>query len=236
MKTDQKISDAIFNGDSKAFSVFIDDNEKLFFAYFRKNFRASDNTIKDVFQETCIELWKQIVEKKKTKEDIKVDLSSYMISIGRNKYFEETRAGIRLERLRKGIPFRRKKKEEEPEDDGKHPLQSQKAQKELDTNINMKLYEETTRPVILPQVTEFEGFTPEQKQEWCYAIENVVRNMEEPCRSILRDTWWNKLSDEEIMNASDGQFPSPGAVRTRRFRCHKKLQTSLRSRYEVLMS
>ena len=99
MKTDERVIEAIFKGDSSAFSGFVNDNQELFFAYFRKHFPSSKNSLKDVFQEACIALWTQIVDGKMTRDKLQVDLSTYLVSIGRNKFLEETRSGIRIAKL-----------------------------------------------------------------------------------------------------------------------------------------
>ena len=163
---------------------------------------------------------------------------------------EETRSGIRIAKLKVDLPFRRKRTtEEQIKDDGKHPLQSEKAQKELDKNINdkdkndplaqqRKLEEQAQKemnPVILLETTD--SWVPADKEEeWRAYILKLVLEMQEPCRSILLLTWWNDFSDEQIMKSSNGLFTTTGAVKTRRFRCHKKLQTVLKPRYDALMN
>lgn len=232
MKTDERVIEAIFKGDSSAFSGFVNDNQELFFAYFRKHFPSSKNSLKDVFQEACIVLWTQIVDGKMTRDKLKVDLSTYLLSIGRNKFMEETRSGIRIAKLKVDLPFRRKKEIEESnphiikEDINDPWLQQRRLEEQAQKEMN---------PVILLETTD--SWVPADKEEeWRAYILQLVLEMQEPCRSILRLTWWNDFSDEQIMKSSNGLFTTTGAVKTRRFRCHKKLQTALKPRYDALMN
>lgn len=250
MKTDERVIEAIFKGDSVAFSRFVNDNREKFFSFFKKKYPTSKISIDDVFQEACIALWTQIVDGKMTRDKLQVDLSTYLVSIGRNKFLEETRSGIRIAKLKVELPFRRKRTtEEQIKDDGKHPLQSEKAQKELDKNINdkdkndplaqqRKLEEQAQKemdPVIILETTD--SWVPADKEEeWRAYILDLVEKMKEPCRSILLLTWWNKFSDEQIVKISKGKYTTTGAVKTQRFRCHKKLQTVLKPRYDALKS
>ena len=228
MATDRSILEGLFAGNNLAFYRFDKDNRNLFEAYFHKHFPSTSVDIGDLYQETILELWSQIMDGRLTQSTLTVDISSYLIAIGRNKFFEEARKHDKYSRLKKGERVFRKRRAamdeaEASEDSNVYSLQSKKQQQELNSSINEQAYE-ISRPVQVDLYREDEKTAVAKRIEKQQFIEEQVRKMEEPCKSVIRDTWWNDLTDEEIIRVSNGLFPTTNAVKTRRYRCHQKLK------------
>jgi len=229
------VIDALFAGDSSALSELFTDFRGLFEKYFMKHHPKSKEIIPDLFQDSIMELWSQIINGKLTKEKLKVSLATYLISIGQNKYNESVRRFIRFKRFKNDIPqyVRKAKTEEEPEDP--KAIQSKKQQKELDTNINPNLYMKE-RPISIYEYNLSDDDDKQKRLEVLKFVEEQVGKMKEPCRSVLISTWYNNMRDEEIMKMSRGSYNTISAVKTRRFRCHKKLEAIIKPKYDALFS
>ena len=227
--------DTLFAGDSSALTVLFTDFRNLFERYFLKHYPKSESKIPDLFQDSIMELWSQIIDGRLTKDKLKVSLATYLISIGRNKYNESVRKVIRFNRFKNDIPqyVRKEKTEEEPEDP--NAIQSKKQQKELDTNINANLYMKE-RPIGIYEYNISDEDYKQKRLEVLKFVEEQVGKMEKPCRFILISTWYNNMRDEEIMKMSGGLYNTISAVKTRRFRCHKKLEAIIRPKYDALFS
>ena len=231
MATDKTILDGLFAGDRRAFNRFDEDNKDLFKAFFNRHFPGIKVEISEIYQEAMMELWKQISEGRLTKEKLTVDISTYLISIGKIKLYEETRKKNKYSRLRKGERvFKRRtvnNEEQEEENLNAFPIQSKKSQRELDSNFNQDAYDLFGKPKEHDkEIDEKESWeTRIMRQRF---IEEQVNNMQEPCRTIIRDTWLNDMSDKEQIEAEPNMYPSTNAIKTNRFRCHKKLQVLIK--------
>ena len=71
------------NNDERAISAFYKTIRPAFFAYFRTHFSKDDAYILDLFQDTCIVLWKNIQHGKLTEAGLRSALSTYFLSIGK---------------------------------------------------------------------------------------------------------------------------------------------------------
>ncbi len=230
MATDKTVLEGLFAGDNRAFSRFDFDNRDLFRKFFLYHVKKSTVDISELYQESLMELWKQIREGRLTKEKLTVDISTYLISIGKNKRHEEIRKQDKYSRLKKGerVFKKREFKSEEEEEENKEAftLQTKQKQKEVDTNINLDAYKKLKESVERGQEDESESWDVKiARQRY---LEYQVKNMEEPCRTIIRDTWWNDMSDKELMEKNPTLYASTNAIKTRRFRCHQKLRTLIR--------
>ena len=231
MATDKTVLEGIFAGDNRAFNRFDSDNRDLFRAYFNKHFPGSEVEISEIYQEAITELWTQIREGRLTKEKLTVDISTYLLSVGKIKLFEETRKQEKFSRLKKDKRVFKKRERkaadpEEGENEKDFPLQSKKEQKDIDINIIQKAYE-LFRKKDEPGEEDIEE-TWEVKITRHRFVEDQVWHMEEPCKTVIRDTWWNEMSDKELMEKNPSLYPSINAIKTRRFRCHQKLRTLIR--------
>ncbi len=233
MATDKTILDGLFAGDRKAFNRFDEDYKDRFEAFFNRHFPNIQIAVSEIYQEAMMELWKQISDGRLTKEKLTVDITTYLISIGKIKLYEETRKKNKYSRLRKGERvFKKREFKSENEQEGENtkdfPLQSRKMQREADTNINQKDYEEQSKKKIEDREQEVDEETWGIKVSRQRYVEYQVKHMEEPCRSVIRDTWWNDMSDKELIEANPILYPSTNAIKTRRFRCHQKLRNLIK--------
>lgn len=71
------------NNDERVISAFYKTIRPAFFAYFRTHFSKDDAYILDLFQDTCIVLWKNIQHGKLTEAGLRSALSTYFLSIGK---------------------------------------------------------------------------------------------------------------------------------------------------------
>ena len=71
------------DNDERVIAAFYKATRTSFFAYFRNHFSKEDEYITDLFQDSCIVLWKNIQQGKLTEEGLKSALSTYFLSIGK---------------------------------------------------------------------------------------------------------------------------------------------------------
>ncbi len=71
------------SNDERTIAAFYKTIRPAFLAYFRTHFSKDDTYILDLFQDSCIVLWKNIQHGKLTEEGLKSALSTYFLSIGK---------------------------------------------------------------------------------------------------------------------------------------------------------
>ena len=233
MATDKTVLDGLFAGDNRAFNRFDNDNKDLFKAYFYKHFPGIKVEISEIYQEAITELWTQIKEGRLTREKLTVDISTYLVSVGRLKLFEETRKQEKFSRLKKDqrVFKKREMKTEEPEEEENEkdfPLQGKKQQKEIDTKIIQVAYDLFKKKEESGEEDLEESYEERITRE--RFVQDKVWNMEEPCKTVIRDTWWNDMSDKELMEKNPNLYPSTNAIKTKRFRCHQKLKVLIKDK------
>ena len=81
--TDVEYIRGFMKNDEKVISTFYKEIRPSFFAFFRTRYSKEDAYILDLFQDTCIVLWKNIQHRKLTEEGLKSTLSTYFLSIGK---------------------------------------------------------------------------------------------------------------------------------------------------------
>ena len=81
--TDVEYIRGFMKNDEKVISTFYKEIRPSFFAFFRTRYSKEDAYILDLFQDTCIVLWKNIQHAKLTEEGLKSALSTYLLSIGK---------------------------------------------------------------------------------------------------------------------------------------------------------
>lgn len=231
MATDKTVLDGLFAGDNRAFNRFDSDNKSLFRAYFNKHFPGIKVEISEIYQEALMELWAQIREGRLTREKLTVDISTYLLSVGKIKLFEETRKQEKFSRLKKDerVFKKREMRTEEPEeeeDEKDFPLQRKKEQKELDIKIIQKAYE-LFKKKDEPGEEDLEETWEVRITRERY-LEDQVWRMEEPCKTVIRDTWWNDMSDKDLIATNPNLYPSTNAIKVRRLRCHRKLEAIIK--------
>ena len=204
----------------------------MFLAYLSKQYPDTKVSLPKLYQDTIVELWSQIYDHKITEDTLNCKLSTYIISIGKNKLKEETRNLLKNSKLNAGEPIYKKRKavievmDKDEDYIKKYPLQSKKQQKELDTRINDILYkiESKLRPVFLsesdPMVLEE---LQRERQEKIEYITQKYMEMKYPCNMLLRYTWYDNMTDSKILEAFGGYFSNTDVIKSRRYKCHKTL-------------
>ena len=81
--TDIEYIQGFKKNDEHVISAFYTTQRLSFFAFFRTHYSKDDAYIIDLFQDTCIVLWKNIQHGKLTEEGLTSSLSTYFISIGK---------------------------------------------------------------------------------------------------------------------------------------------------------
>ena len=71
------------NNDERVITSFYKTIRPSFIAYFRTHFSKDDAYILDLFQDSCIVLWKNIQHGKLTEKGLRSALSTYFLSIGK---------------------------------------------------------------------------------------------------------------------------------------------------------
>lgn len=69
--------------DERVISAFYKEIRASFFAFFRTRYGKDDAYILDLFQDTCIVLWKNIRHDKLTEEGLSSSLATYFLAIGK---------------------------------------------------------------------------------------------------------------------------------------------------------
>ena len=96
---DYQFLKSIFADENTAFTKLYGECRELFLAFFAKHYPGTKVSLTDLYQDSIMELWSQIVDGRITEERLKCSLSTYVISIGINKMHEEYRG---LEKQYKG--------------------------------------------------------------------------------------------------------------------------------------
>ena len=156
-------------------------------------------------------------------------LYSYVIEIGINKFKEESRKMSKYDKLKKGerVYNKRTTNSEEIEnnegDNEKFPLQSKKQQQELErmTRINETAYLLYNKRLVDPYQDSDESL--DRLLEWSEFLRKKYEELGYPCNQLLRDTWYNNMTDSDILYAFGGYFSNTNVVKTKRYKCHKAL-------------
>lgn len=184
----------IFAGDNSAFKQFYIDCRGLFMAYFSKHYPKTEVSLVDLYQDSIMEFWSQIVDRKITEKSLLCSLSTYIISIGINKMQEGYRRIQRQEKLADAL----------------------------------KKYPDTYRvsggaksPIITIYDPDEEHM--ESMHNRLEFLKNQYEKLGYPCTLLLRYTWYNNMTDDDILKAFDGHFANTNSLKTKRFKCRKTL-------------
>lgn len=191
---DQKFLKSVFTGDNAAFQRLYVECRDLFMAYFTKHYPDSKVQLPDLYQDSVMELWSQIVDGRIHEGNLKCSLSTYILSIGINKM----REGIRCLR---------------------------KHDKLVDAMKNHTTSYMASGGVMTPvlETNDYDGEKSECLHEWAEFLKSKYEELGYPCNQLLRDTWYNNMTDSDILEASGGYFANTNVVKTKRYKCHKVL-------------
>lgn len=190
--TDQNFIKRIFIGDNAAFRQFYIECRTLFMAYFTKHYPNTKISLTDLYQDSIMETWCQIVDGKMTEGHLRCSLTTYVISIGLNKMREGYRGLKKQDKLYDVLK--------------KHP-------------DAYSVVGESKIPVL---VTEDEH-NDEYVLEKMNFLKAKYKKLGYPCSLLLRYTWYNNMTDNEILEAFGGYFANTNSLKTKRYKCRQTL-------------
>ncbi len=190
MMIDQQLRNSIFAGNNVAFTLFYEKTREKFMAYFSKKYPDKKDSFPDLFQDSTMELWSQIIDRKITEQSLKCSLETYVISIGINKMHEDFRRIVKKNKIAETLKYR---------PDSYH----------------------NNKPMFLDNSGD--EARNERLCEWSDFLKNKYEDLPFPCNQLLRDTWYNEMTDKEILEAFNGYFDNTNVIKTKRYKCHKTL-------------
>lgn len=192
---DKQFTQSIFNGDNDAFQELYAECRALFLSYFKKHYPAIGiEDLKDIYQDSIVEFWSQIIDGRITEENLNCMPSTYIISIGRNKMGESSRKSKRNNKLMESLKI---------QPDSYHVTNG------------------TTTPVL--NMNDVEERDKEKMRSQIEFLKERYEHLGYPCTLLLRYTWYEDMDDDKILKAFDGYFSSTDSVKSKRFKCRKKL-------------
>ena len=180
--TDSQLIHEIAHGNNNAFTELYETYRKEFVGYIRMSFKVDEDTIFDLYQDSCVALYDNIRTGKLTESNLSVKLKTYLFGIGHHKLLDL----IRREKVR-----------------GKY-----KQNTELEVKI--KKYRE------LP---DFQQMV--ERDENLEIIKQAVKNITEPCNSILTLYVYEDKSNDDI--ALELGYSNADSAKQQKSRCWKKL-------------
>ena len=204
---DQQFQNSIFAGDNTAFTKLYKECRELFMAYFAKHYPGTKVSLTDLYQDSIIELWVQIVDGQITEECLKCSLSTYVVSIGINKMHEEYRGFQKQEN----------------------------GQKKMLNNDD--LYSLLTGGQERPSSFIVSGGAPkpitpinsgselsEDRLKKLRFYESKYKELRYPCNLLLRYTWYENMADNDILIAFGGYFSNTNSLKSKRVKCKNTLE------------
>lgn len=191
---DQQFLKSVFTGDNAAFQRLYVECRDLFMAYFTKRYPDSKVRLPDLYQDSIMELWSQIVDGRIHEGNLRCSLSTYIVSIGINKMREGFRSLRKHDKLVDAMK--------------KHPT-------------SYKVTGGAMTPVL--ETSEDDVERNERLREWSEFLKSKYEELGYPCDQLLRDTWYNNMTDNDILEASGGYFANTNVIKTKRYKCHKAL-------------
>ena len=191
---DQQFLKSIFSSDNTAFTRFYRECRTLFLAYFSKHYPTTKVSLTDLYQDSIMEFWSQIVSGKITEERLQCSPSTYVISIGINKMHEGDRGVKKIDKIIEA-------------------LKQQPDAYRISGGVKI--------PIL-----DIEDREEAQRENIRLRLEFLKQKYEEigyPCTLLLRYTWYNKMSDDKILEAFGGYFANTNSLKSRRFKCRKTL-------------
>lgn len=191
---DQEFLKSIFEGDNTAFQRFYAECRALFMAYFTKHYPNSKVSLTDLYQDSIMEFWSQIIYGKITENSLRCSLSTYVISIGINKMRDGFRAILKKGKLLETLRD--------------HP-------------DSYRVSGGTSIPVTA--IDSREEIRDEEVRSKIEFLKDKYEDLGYPCSILLRYTWYNNMSDEKILEAFGGYFANKDSLKSKRFKCRKSL-------------
>ena len=191
---DKQFLNSIFTGDNTAFTKLYEECRVLFMAFFAKHYPGTKVPLQDLYQDSITELWSQIIDGKLTEDSLRCSLSTYVISIGINKMREGYRGVKKADKISEAL-------KQQPD--------------------AYRISGGVKTPIL-----DLEDREEAQKENIRLRLEFLKKKYEElgyPCTLLLRYTWYNKMSDDKILEAFGGYFANTDSLKSKRFKCRKTL-------------
>lgn len=191
---EQRFLNDIFSGDNAAFQRLYTECRALFLAYFSRHYPGSGISLTDLYQDSIMELWSQIVDGKITRNNLRCSISTYVISVGRNKMREGYRGLQRRSRIEEALTL--------------HP-----------DSYHVSACART--PVMNPADSDEDE--KQRLRQWSEFLGRKYEELGYPCNRLLRCTWYEGMSDNDILKEFDGYFANTNVIKSKRYKCHKAL-------------
>lgn len=191
---DKQFLNSIFAGDNTAFTKIYKECRELFMAYFAKHFPGTKVSIQDLYQDSITEFWSQIIDGKLTEESLRCSVSTYIVSIGINKMHESYHGVKKADKIAEALK--------------QHP-------------DAYRISGGAKTPIL-----DIEDREKAEKENIRLRLEFLKKKYEElgyPCTLLLRYTWYNNMTDNQILEVFGGYFSNTNSLKSKRFKCRKTL-------------
>lgn len=81
--TDADYIRGFWNNDDRVIARFYSKHRQAFFAFFKRAYSKDDAYIAELFQDSCIKLWRNVQDGKLTEQMLESTLATYLFSIGK---------------------------------------------------------------------------------------------------------------------------------------------------------
>ena len=225
-----------------------DDQQTInrFYAAFRADFLKAisskfaikdDYLLADIFQDTCIRLWRNIQGDRLTSDGLTSSLAGYLYGIGE-------RVALEMVRKNKGkyVAFPEDSTLQQPgynfQDDPYYlwlvqvdePMQrfakshtKDECQAEWERLNSLYMQNLNDKPVSIPDWLIPDTLSAFEREERYKRLSTIVSRMGEPCAPLLQKFYWEKLSWSVI--AAELQYANADSAKTQKNRCMNKLKT-----------
>lgn len=169
--TDKEYIKRFTVNDQSAMAGFYDRTYPGFAAYFRNRYKKSEDYAKDLFHDSYMTMYDNILCGKLTPTNLTGSLSRYLLGIAIRKMQADDRKNREFDR----VPIYHTGTEEELI---------------LDSKVQKKMMDEVDESESEKKLDELKDF-----------VERAVSDLLPPCDELLRNFYWNRMSGNEIAEA-----------------------------------
>ena len=169
--TDEEYIIRFLRNDQTAFAQFYDWAYPQFVLYFRKNYSKTEDYSKDLFHDSYVAMYDNIISGKLTTSNLTSSLYQYLLGIA----IRKMQAGDRKTHELDKVPLFHVENENEYS---------------IDNKVQKSIVEEA-------EAEEQDKFLNELKD----FVERAVASLPYPCNELLRFFYWNRMSGYEIAQA-----------------------------------
>lgn len=193
--TDSELLLKISANNQSAIADYYDSVYPRFVSYFRKNYNKSDEYSMDLFHDSFMAMYDNILNHKLTPDNLTTSLYQYMLGIA----IHTMQAKDRKEHAFDQISFY-------------HSSSADTEEEVLDPAVQRTL------------VNEADAEASEQEREDLREyVDKAVAELKPPCNELLYNFYWLRMSGEEIAAAMN--YSNPDSVKTQKNKCMKKIKS-----------